>query len=64
MAETLAERRLEALLYKRLATLRTEVPLTESVEDLRWRGALPELRDFCAGIGFERFLDRVNLWRA
>jgi len=30
--------RTEAQLYKRLATLRTDVPLPESVDDLRWHG--------------------------
>ena len=51
LAATLAERRDEALLYKRLATLREDVPLAESLEELEWRGARPELRDFCARLG-------------
>jgi 5'-3' exonuclease len=38
LAATLAARRDEALLYRRLATLRADVPLRESLEDLRWRG--------------------------
>ena len=38
LAATLAERRSDALLYRHLATLVTDVPLTESLEDLRWRG--------------------------
>lgn len=38
LGATLAARRDEALLYKRLATLRTDVPLNESLADLRWRG--------------------------
>ena len=63
LAATLAERRDEALLYKRLATLREDVPLTESLEDLEWRGARPELRDFCARIGFEGLVARVHRWR-
>jgi len=39
LAESLAGRRADALLYKRLATLRLDVPLTENLTDLRYRGA-------------------------
>jgi 5'-3' exonuclease len=38
LAASLAEHRDDALLFRRLATLRTDVPLAESLEDLRWRG--------------------------
>jgi 5'-3' exonuclease len=63
LAATLAERRDEALLYKRLATLRSDVPLRESLEDLEWRGARKELRDLCKRIGFDDFPQRVRRWR-
>ena len=63
LAATLAERRGEALLYKKLATLRSDVPLRESLADLEWRGARKELRDFCARIGFDDFPGRVRRWR-
>ena len=36
---SLRERREEAALYRRLATLRTDVPLAEGLADLEWRGA-------------------------
>jgi 5'-3' exonuclease len=39
LAAALAEHRVDVLLYRRLATLRTDVPLAESLDDLRWRGA-------------------------
>ncbi len=39
LAESLAGCRLDALLYKRLATLRTDVPLSETLADLAYRGA-------------------------
>ena len=39
LAGVLAGHREEARLYRTLATLRTDVPLTESLDDLRWRGA-------------------------
>jgi 5'-3' exonuclease len=38
LAASLAAHRAEALLFRRLATLRTDVPLGESLEDLSWRG--------------------------
>lgn len=60
LAEILRERRCDALLYKRLATLRTDVPLVERLPDLAWRGATPELASFCREIGFERLLERVS----
>jgi len=40
LAATLAARREDALLYKRLATLVRDVPLAESLADLEYRGAL------------------------
>lgn len=64
LAESLREHRDEALLYRRLATLRTDVPLGEQLEDLRWRGARrPELTALCRDIGEERLIDRVQRWR-
>lgn len=39
LAAALRQRRDEVALYKRLATLVDDVPLAESLEDLRWRGA-------------------------
>ena len=63
LAATLAERREEALLYKKLATLRGDVPLRESLADLEWRGARKELRDFCARIGYADFPNRVRRWQ-
>ena len=38
IAASLAGHREEAALYKRLATLRTDVPIREKLEDLAWRG--------------------------
>jgi 5'-3' exonuclease len=64
LAATLAERRSEAMLYKRLATLREDAPIAESLDDLEWRGARKELRDFCARIGYRDLPGRVRRWRA
>ncbi|HEB53320.1 MAG TPA: flap endonuclease [bacterium] len=57
LAKSLAEHRAEADLYKRLATLRTDVPIAESLDDLRWLGPTDELEPLCREIGFERFLE-------
>jgi 5'-3' exonuclease len=38
LAASLAQRRGDAALYRRLATLRTDVPLKETLSDLAWRG--------------------------
>lgn len=51
LAETLAENRELALLFKDLATLRPDPPLIESVEELRWTGPLPEFASICERLG-------------
>jgi len=38
LAKTLARERDNAFLFRTLATLRTDIPLFESVDELRWRG--------------------------
>jgi 5'-3' exonuclease len=43
--DVLKDKHEEALLFKDLATLRTDAPLFDEVEDLRWRGAT---KDFTA----------------
>ena len=45
LSRTLEEQRDRALLFRDLATLRTEIPLFESVEDLRWTGPGPGFAD-------------------
>lgn len=65
LAVVLRERRQEALLYRRLATLRTDVPLRDlEPEALRWRGADRErLERICATIGERGLLTRIARWR-
>lgn len=46
-AETLREQREPALLFKRLATLRTDAVLYRSVAELRWRGPTAEFASIC-----------------
>jgi 5'-3' exonuclease len=50
LAATLQERRDEALLYRRLATLVTDVPGMPGVDALRWRGPLPGFADVAAAL--------------
>jgi 5'-3' exonuclease len=62
LARTLCERRSEALLYKRLATLCRDAAIEEPLEALSWRGATDSLRAFCAGLGLDHLLERVPRW--
>ncbi|HTM03238.1 MAG TPA: 5'-3' exonuclease H3TH domain-containing protein [Vicinamibacterales bacterium] len=46
LARTLTEHRRDALLFRQLATLRTDIPLFDDVESLRWSGPRPEFAAF------------------
>ncbi len=64
LAESLRQHRIEVALYRTLATLRDDAPLSETIDDLRWQGARREdLIAFCATIGEEEFIGRVERWR-
>ena len=64
LATNLAERRNEAELYRILATLRTDVPLTHELEDLRWHGVpQDEYVALCVSLGLERLKDTPERWR-
>jgi 5'-3' exonuclease len=63
LAASLRDHRSDAVLYRRLATLRTDVPLAGDTHALRWPGApRQELSAFCREIGEERILERVPRW--
>jgi 5'-3' exonuclease len=49
-----------ALLFKDLATLRTNAPLFKDVDELEWRGATPEFAEVAEKIGSARLLTRVR----
>ncbi|HTT03197.1 MAG TPA: 5'-3' exonuclease H3TH domain-containing protein [Steroidobacteraceae bacterium] len=57
-AEVLGERRALALLFKQLATLRTDAQLFESVDELRWRGPTERFAAFAAQLDDSRVLAR------
>ncbi len=58
--KVLGERREEALLFKRLATLRTDAPLFSNVNVLQWRGPSPGFAGLATKIGEPRLLERAN----
>jgi 5'-3' exonuclease len=62
LAGALAERRADAALFKTLATLRTNPPPAETTAELAWRGARPELREFCLRQGYDDLVERVPRW--
>jgi 5'-3' exonuclease len=53
----------DALLFRELSTLRKDVPIKETLDDLRWRGATPRLKKLCHELGDERIPERVTKWR-
>jgi 5'-3' exonuclease len=63
LVESLTQHWEEALLFRKLATIRTDVPLTESLNDLKWKGAREDFTEFCARLGDEKIAPRVTKWR-
>ena len=63
LAESLARGQDEVRLYRRLATLREDVPLRETVGDLEWRGAYARLTEVCRQLGDEQLPKRITRWR-
>jgi 5'-3' exonuclease len=53
----------EALLFRQLATIRTDVPLKETIQDLEWQGSRKELMEFCERLGDKKLCLRVSKWR-
>jgi 5'-3' exonuclease len=63
LAASLREHRDLAMLFRELATLVTDVPIRESLEDLRWRGA--PRREFTAmaeRLAQPQLMQRVHRW--
>src|SRR4029079_15764825 len=58
--EFLGGQRKQALLFKRLASLRTDAPLFDAVEELKWQGPGSTFASFTKKIGEPRLLDRAN----
>ena len=58
--QALGERRDLALLFKKLATLRTDAPLFSDVDELQWRGPTGRFSTCAARIGDPRLLTRAD----
>jgi hypothetical protein len=64
LAATLVERRDEALLYRKLATLVDTVALEASLDDLRYRGVPhAEFGRWCEELGAKRLMTVPRRWR-
>ena len=63
LAKSLSEQRDEATLFKKIATVREDVPLTEKLSDLKWQGAYKRFREFCHMLGDDRIPERIPIWR-
>jgi 5'-3' exonuclease len=63
LLENLQNNYKDALLFRELSTLRTDVPLKETLADLKWLGAYPRLRKVCKELQSESVVDRVTMWR-
>jgi len=61
--EALGEHRALALLFKKLATLRTDAKLFDDVEDLQWQGPTGEFQSICERLGITDVFTRVNKYR-
>jgi len=60
LAAALAEHRDLAMLFRTLATLRTDVPVFATVEDLRWRGPKAEFEGVAQRLGVSGLWDRAR----
>ncbi len=53
----------DAVLFRTLATLRLDVPVFDTVEDLRWKGPGLNFEEHCRRLKFPDLLRRVTLAR-
>ena len=63
MVASLSERWDDSLLYKELATLRFDVPISEGLADIEWHG-VPRGRylEMCTDLGFQRLMELPHRW--
>jgi len=60
LSAALEANREAALLFKTLATLRTDAALFDSVDELRWRGPRAEFREVASALGATELWDRAR----
>src|ERR1700722_8890190 len=58
LSESLSTGWNDALLFRRLATLRVDVPINETVDDLRWRSPKSDFKYYCLRIKSPALFDR------
>lgn len=58
--QVLGGRRDLALLFKKLATLRTDAPLFREIEEIRWRGPAGQFADWGQRLGAPKLLERTQ----
>ncbi len=63
LLENLQNNYKDALLFKELSTLRTDVPLKENLPDLKWQGVYPRFKKVCAELGNQSIPERITQWR-
>jgi 5'-3' exonuclease len=63
LLENLQNNYKDALLFRELSTLRTDVPLKETLADLKWQGATTKLKKVCKELGSESIVERVKKWQ-
>jgi 5'-3' exonuclease len=59
LAATLQERFDEALLFRRIATLARDAPVSDTVEDLRWTGPVERFAELCDWLDAPRLAERA-----
>lgn len=62
LSENFQSHKEQASLYRRLATLRRDIPLEQNISDLEWHGARERLRTLCMQLGDNDLPDRVPRW--
>ncbi|MFC1879132.1 5'-3' exonuclease H3TH domain-containing protein [Chloroflexota bacterium] len=62
LSENFNAHREQAFFYRRLATLRSDVPISESLDDLRWKGPKENFEQLCKELGAENLPERLPLW--
>ena len=63
LLENLQKNYKDALLFRELSTLRTDVPLKETLVDLKWQGATEKMKKVCKELGSESIVERVKKWQ-
>jgi 5'-3' exonuclease len=58
--DILGEKHKEAILFKQLATLKTDAPVFKKVSELKWHGPNPKFAEFTAKAGEPRLLVRAK----